>query len=442
MGKVEWNNTLQLLKIRKRESKSFLYISILLIVMFAFSVVPMIFNSFNDSFTLNYTVMVIYSKVGLILSIITSIFFTIDYQSYNYKYEIYPSNNKTNFVSYGLFCYIHLVKVQIIALILYVIQYGIFNLLHVLKENIYFAYEFNILYLLTGFFLYLLYGFLAISVIIFIGSLNRKYIRIPKIVFIVFIVFCTISFSYMKKHINMADNIVINFIVKESSILIFIIKAVSISLALIALSILLNKHSYNNKKERNHGFITLIACIGIFIILNNYGYGASSITTMREAVVENYKIYAEEVYKSNSSEAKSEYQIKLNELTSGENIKVYLAEEDKRDFSIQQYNFSPKANKNIIVHFIPNKNTVNGIDVASYMNPQLAIRYIYDEIHLKVLSKKNVQVVFMEPYSMLKQFVFFKDKGVLKEFYGNRYEKIPGEIIFYVPEGVSMKIVE
>ncbi len=238
------------------------------------------------------------------------------------------------------------------------------------------------------------------------------------------------------------SNIVINFIVKESSILIFIIKAVSISLALIALSILLNKHSYNNKKERNHGFITLIACIGIFIILNNYGYGASSITTMREAVVENYKIYAEEVYKSNSSEAKSEYQIKLNELTSGENIKVYLAEEDKRDFSIQQYNFSPKANKNIIVHFIPNKNTVNGIDVASYMNPQLAIRYIYDEIHLKVLSKKNVQVVFMEPYSMLKQFVFFKDKGVLKEFYGNRYEKIPGEIIFYVPEGVSMKIVE
>ena len=80
--------------------------------------------------------------------------------------------------------------------------------------------------------------------------------------------------------------------------------------------------------------------------------------------------------------------------------------------------------------------------MASYMNPQLAIRYIYDEIHLKVLSKKNVQVVFMEPYSMLKQFVFFKDKGVLKEFYGNRYEKIPGEIIFYVPEGVSMKIVE
>lgn len=403
----------------------------------------MIINSFNESFSLSYEeVMVIYSKIGLILSIIAGIFFTLDYQNYNYKYEIYSSNNKTSFVSYGLFCYMHLVKVQIIALLLYVTQYGIFSLLHVLKGNIYFAYEFNIIYLLTGFFLYLLYGFLAISAIIFIGSLNRKYIRIPKILFIVFIIFCTISFSYIKKHINMADNIVINFILKESSILIFIIKMVSISLVLIALSILLNKHSYNNKKERNYGFITLIACIGIFIILNGYSYGTSSITTMREAVIENYKIYANEVYKLNSSEAKSEYQIELNELTSGENIKIYLAEEDKRNFSIQIYNFSPKTNENVIVHFIPNKNNVNDIDVASYINPQLAIRYIKDEIHLKVQYKKNIQVVFMEPYSMLKQFVLFKDKGVLKEFYGNRYEKIPGEIIFYVPEDVSMKIVE
>lgn len=441
MGKVEWNNTLQLLKIRKRESKSFLYISILLIAMFVFSVVPMIFNSFNDSFTLNYTVMVIYSKIGLILSIIAGIFFTMDYQNYNYKYEIYSSNNKTSFVSYGLFCYILLLKVQIIALLLYVIQYGIFNLLYVLKGNIYFAYEFNRLYLLTGFFLYLLYGFLAISVIIFIGSLNRKYIRIPKILFMVFIVLCTVSFSYIKKYINMADNIVINFIVKESRILIFIIKTVSISLVLIVLSILLNLHSYNNKKERNYGYITLIACIGIFIILRSFSYDTSSITMINEPVVEN-EVYDYELYKLNRSKEQNEYQINLNELTNGEIIKIYLAEEDKRNFSIQRYNINSKTNDNIIVRFIPNKNNVNKIDVVSYMNPQLDIKCINDEIHFNVLYKENIHVIFLEPYSMLKQFAFFKGKGVLKEFNGNSFGNALGKIILYVPENISIKIVE
>jgi len=261
----------------------------------------------------------------------------------------------------------------------------------------------------------------------------------------IFIVLCAISFYYIniKRYINMVDNLVINFIVKESSILIFIIKTVSISLILIILSILLNQHSYNNKKERNYGYITIIACIGIFIILNNFSYGTTISSTMMidEAVVEN-EIYADEIYKFNRSEAKNEYQIELNELINSENIKIYLAEKDKHNFSIRHYNFSSKANENVIVHFIPNKNNINGIDVASYMNPQLAIRYINNEIHLKVLYKKDVQVIFMEPYSMLKQFEFLKDKGILKEFYGNRNEKIPGKIIFYAPEDVSMKIVD
>lgn len=438
MGKIEWDNTLQLLKIRKKESKSFLYISILLIIVFGSSVISTIRQVYNDSATLNYAVMVIYSKIGFLLSITACIYFALDYQSYNYKYEIYPSNNKTSFVSYMLFCYIFLVKVQIIALLLYTTQYGIFSLIGLLKGNIYFVYKFDILYLITGFFIYLLYGFLVISIIVFIGSLNRKYSWISKISFIVFIILCFMGFSNIRTYINMIDNVVINFIVKESNILIFIIKTASICLALIVLSMLINQYSNNNKKEKNYGYITLIACIGILIVLRSFSYGTSSTTAINEVAVEG-GIYDYELYKLNRSKAQNEYQIKINDLTDGEKIKIYLEEGDKRNFSIRRYNL--KANENIIVHFVPYKNYVNKIDVASFMNPQLDIKCINDEIHFKVIYKKNADVVFMEPYSMLKQFAYFKGKGILKEFDGSSYGKTPGKIILYVPENISMKIV-
>lgn len=441
MGKIEWDNTLQLLKIRKKESKSFLYISILLITIFVAGVISTILHIFNDSNTINYADMVTYSNTGLLLSIIACIFFALDYQNYNYKYEIYPSNNKTSFVSYALFCYIFLAKVQIISLLLYATQYGLFSLLNLVKENLFFVYKFNIIYLLTGFFIYLLYGFLVISFIIFIGSLNRKYNWLSKILFIVFIVLCFMNLSNIRTYISIIDNFAINFIVKESNILIFIIKTVSICLVLNVLSMLLNKYSSNNKKEKSYGYITLIACIGIFIILRNISYDTTtSYTTANEVAVES-EVYDYGLYKLNRSKAQMEYKINLSEIKDSESIKFYLAEEDKRNFSIHRYNLSSNSN-DIIVHFIPEKNIVNKVDVISYMNLQLDIKYVNNGIYFDVLYEDNVYVVFMEPYSMLKQFSYFKGKGILKEFSGSSYGKTPGKIILYVPENISIKIAD
>lgn len=298
MGKVEWNNTLQLLKIRKRESKSFLYISILLIILFVASTISTILQIFDNSDTINYVVMEIYSKISFLLSITACIYFTLDYQSYNYRYEIYPSNNKTSFVSYMLYCYIFFVKVQIIALLLHIAQYGIISLIGLLRGNILFAYKFDILFLITGFFIYLLYGFLVASLIIFLGSLNRKYSGILKYLFVIIV---ALRSYFYNEIIYIIDNLVINIIVKESSVLKFIIKTVSICLGLIVLSMILNQSSAINKKEKNYGFITLIACIGIFIFLSNFSYGTSSATMINEVENEIYddQLYDDELYKKN-----------------------------------------------------------------------------------------------------------------------------------------------
>lgn len=441
MGKIEWNNTLQLLKIRKKESKSFLYISILLITVFVAGVISTIFRIFNDSTALNYVDMVTYSSSGLLLSIITCIFFAIDYKNYNYKYEIYPSNNKTSFVSYALFCYILLVKLQIISLLLYVTQYGLFRLLNLVNENIYFVYKFNIMYLLTGFFITILYGFLIISFIIFVGSLNRKYNWLSKVLFLVFIVLCLLNLSNIRTHISIIDHSVINFIVKESNILIFIIKTTSICLLLNVLSILLNQYSSNNKEEKSYGYITLIACIGIFITLRNINYDTTtSYTTTNEVAVES-EIYDYRLYKLNPSKAQKEYKINLNEIKDSKSIKIYLAEEDKRNYSIHRYNLSSNSD-DIILHFLPDRNIVNKVDVVFYMEPQLDIKYVNNEIYLNVLYEDNVYVVFMEPYSMLKQFAYFKGKGILKECSGSSYQKNMGKIFFYVPNNIKMDIIE
>jgi hypothetical protein len=182
MGKVEWDNIVHLLKIRKKECVGIRNIFLFLVLMFAMDLIALIQKTFTYASEVSWLTLQVYSLTGFFLMMIACVIYTLGYKEYNISTQIFPQSNKSRFTSYELFCYISFFKIQLATLALYFTQYGISLILSLIKGNIEFAYQFSLQFIVAGFMVNLMYGFIAIAFVILIGALDRKFKWIARII--------------------------------------------------------------------------------------------------------------------------------------------------------------------------------------------------------------------------------------------------------------------
>jgi hypothetical protein len=436
MGKVEWNNTIQLLRIRNKESKVVKVICILLIALFGIDliVIQKVMEHSAELETVSYQT---YSVWAFVLVIISIILISANYREYNRKIQIYPQSNKSRFVSYVLFCYLTLFKVLLFSVFIYLIQYGIFKILTVIYENVELVYEFNIPFILAGFLVNSIYGLLILSLIILFGVLDRKYRILFRIAAVG--VFLLVYISYLSRYYIL--NGFIRFFIGESSIILFTIKGTIILLILVALSLYINEKTKYYHIDK--GFIFSKAIIGIsigFVMYFVISYLSFSNTNMETSIVE---VKEPRISYGRSANKEYRYQVDVSHLPDGTTITLNLSNNLENQYPLfydnQAANFTKKQ---IEIDFDPRTKWIDWVDLNQFIEPELEVSLDGNNLNIDLVSKENVKIVFISPFSYMWQFDYFKGKQIFKENAGSMSGNGGGNISIYLPEAINLKVME
>lgn len=427
MGKVDVKNTIQLLKIRNKDNYVAKKICIFLTALFGLDVIGLLKGTLTYSEEIASISPQIYSTWGFILVIFTCIIYTADYKNKNYTYQIFPQNNISRFISYELSCYITFLTVQIYTLFLYLLQYGVTLIMDFLTNNIEFVYHFSIQYIIIGFFVTMMYGFLAISIVILMGTMDRK----SQYIFRGLAIAIFVSWIIMKNRFVL--NRLIEFYTKEPSIILFLAKSICTWIGIVSLYHILNKYTkyYSTEKKTSYAYMLIAGIIPFILLIFIY----SPVTTSK---VESINLTENSLDWKNITKYTGHY-VDVSNIPDGTELKIVLSEENKKDFNINYLEMSNRSYKDKIeVDFNPNYRMTNDIDFNKYEKPDLEVKLENNTIYFHVKIKENIKVIFSSPYSVMPQFDYFKGKQIYKEFYGSKGGSGSGTINIYLPKNKKL----
>ena len=426
MGKVELDNIVQLLKIRKKECVGIRrYIFSFLLLMFAMDLIALIQKTFTYATEVSWLTHQIYSSLGLILMMIACVIYTISYKEYNLRLQVFPQSNKSRFISYELFCYISFLKIQLLSLTLYFVQYGIGMILSLIKGNIKFAYQFSLQFIVAGFLVNLMYGFVAIAFVILIGVLDRKFKWIFRIVGIGSII---IGLAFQEYSLPLLGN-VIHIITRESSIILFLIKIICLWIVLICIYHSINKHTKNFEAEKKLSNTKKMIAIAVtvalaLLIIAFINYSSYSITdSISSANVTKVETSMEETIEQEDWQIPDggiKSIIDISNILEGAEIKIVLSEEDKHKYNIVfREGITNSSNDKLIIVFDPSESIVDWTEMSLFTETKLEAKLKNNTLYLDVTSDENVKVLFVTPYSFMWQFDYFIGKQIFKEHPGS-----------------------
>lgn len=436
MGKVEWENTIKLLKIRNKESQVVKGICFVLLALFGidlYSVIRKIMEHSSEVVAIHYQT---YSVWAFVLIMICLCLVVMNYNQYHCKIQIFPQSKKSELVSFLLFCYQSIIKVLIFSLVLYLIQYGISEILTMFFDNVNHVYKFNILFILSGFLVNILYGFLIISFIILLGVLDRKY----RITFRIIAIgaFLISYINYVKG--NYILNRILGFIMGETSIIIFTIKGTFLLLVFIAICLYINEKTKYYQVDK--GFILSNAIVGVAIGLIMYivlSFFMFSTDKMESSIVE----VKEPKINFGNQQVNNSYKVDVSHLPDGSTILLNFPKKLSEEYSLYYDNESVNlTNDQIIIDFVRVRKFADWVDLYQFMDVQIDQKLEGNTLILNIVSKENVKVFFISPFSFMWQFDYFRDKQILKEKAGSMGGGGGGNISIYLPEGKKLKVVK
>ncbi|MDR2571018.1 MAG: hypothetical protein LBD23_12135 [Oscillospiraceae bacterium] len=369
---------------------------------------------------------------GMILGYLVNSIFT--YRSTNAKLSVFPQSNNSRFISALLYTYVFVIILATVLVTMYLIQYGIVKLISFFVSNLYFALDFDIGFIIAGFFAYLAYSFLVIAVIEFIGTILRKWTYYAVAAFVTFFAIFIMNFRVI---IDKLSNI-FSFLGSEPSLVLFFLKAIGLWLVITLVSLVINYftvyYKFQDRGEKKRLILICTAIVVAITVLASYipifNFIPSSgdnihVADTNDIITErlnNYYFEAETI------------RIDVSHLPNGSNINVegentYITASGMATvFSHSDYlayvsgedSLNSLQGDTLVLNLIPPWFYVNGIDIFAYANPQinaylegntLFIDYTYDD----------VQVVIMPIWGIIRQFDIFKDKNLFTTHIGIGY---------------------
>ena len=430
MVRSEFENIKKLLRVKIRtEQKGFLWHFVLTAVVFVFVIVPMAINiGFDGSSGLNFHHLTDISTFFFFGMIIALAIIMFSYRKTNDALSVFPQTNSSRFVASEVSNYISIFFLGLVALVLYLLQYSMTLIVSVFRENVIFALEFNIGFIIVGFITFLMYGFLVVAVIGLIGTVLRKWSYYAVMAFAAFISLGITNFETVIGFLPLA----FGFLVNEPSFGLFMSKAIALWLVIFALSFSINFHTVYYKSQ--HMTITrkaVVICIAIVAVIASLSVVVFSYTVSYTIELGAMDVHEVDDFTHDFFADAEEIRIDISHLPRGSDITLTtegIADDVTAGGQLvitgrrwQAFVGGLDALDNIqgdtlIIQFRPPFYEVNGIEKAHHANPRLTANLDGNHLHL-IYKYDNVHVVSIPVWGIASQFEMFDGMGVVREYW-------------------------
>ena len=447
MDRKELKNALTLLKIRKKEMKVSLFFSfyvIFLLLVNSFAVCTIIFNNNSNILTYKLTT---YTQDIFFFSLILLTILAFYYKTFNREHEVFPQTNKSRFLSYALFNYEFFLVMSVVALIAYLLQYGILSVIAGFNPNVHLAYDFSLSFVVWGFIVNVLYGCLAISILLFIGTLNRKYPIVFKVATIVVLSLILITNQFLGEYFLS----IIGFLTKESSLIVFTLKAIGLWILISSGSWFINRNTVYFEIQSSKQSKKLVAGVGfalvfviVVIILSANVFSLQTTTTKETSVSATENFQSLNNYTNiplDTSHLKEGDSIKIITNCNFEEEGLFISNINADDFGddVAFYGFDGKVHGLQLSYSLPSR-VYNKVNLTPYLNPKLTAELKGTTLYLSYEYSKNQKLFYLSPYIFMGQFHAFKDKNLFKDFIGTSGSNRGGEIYIFAENGINISM--
>ncbi|MEG0308790.1 MAG: hypothetical protein RR636_12660 [Clostridium sp.] len=444
MDKRQLKNALGLYKIRSKEhNKSLLIACGILLFLFCADMINGLIEVFTFSEDVTASLFQTYSQLSWIVLISITSGSLFWYKTFNSQHEMFPQDNKTRFLSYVMFNYSYLLKLLVLSLSLYLFQYGLFSIIGTFNPNIHFAYPINLDFLISAFIVNFLYGSLFIALIILLGTLDRKFNLYFKITAI-----CIFLLGFIKNgSIFMYIVEFSKFLTAESSLLLFILKAIVLLVVILGLSWIINNSTiYYRRNTKSSRTLTVIATslllivfVSFSVLIPAYKYD-SDVTVIEES--ENKVLDESNFFHDFAGiEDFGAIKVDLSNLKPGDTIEVINTHNSNNNsLPIADIRFASNevVNNQLYVNYSIPSNKKNWVNLNDYKNPVVTASLDGNKLYINYSYNENQKVLFLSAYGFMSQFHIFKDKGLFKEHIGSMSGSGSGSINIVYPIGFKV----
>jgi len=421
MVKEELHNTLLLTKTKLKAAKKSLFVlSAVAAIIFLANLVPVLISILrNDPFGLvpyNFQDSSISILFGLCIGLLV---LALTYRQSNDYYSVFPQTNNSRFVSSLLLNYIVCIFFGVIALVLYLLEYGSLRLLSLWKDGVYFALDFDIGFLIIGLFTFLMYSFIMAATLGLIGAILRKWKLYAAAVFVAIAIFLIVNVVWVSAYMIKA----LSFLTVEPSIPVFFAKALVIWIVLTALSLVINRYTVYYKSGRKPSSTTLAVMLSIGIAI---GVIVPSIFLVSNVSVTSSPHISSsgQIEEDDDYTGFEELSIDVSHLPKGSKITL---ESETVILPTQQESYAPYPmsvsytdaldslqGDTLIIRYQFPSYCIDGFELFDYANPKLTATLDGTSLHLDYQFDSGT-VIILPIWGMAGQFERFKDTALLSE---------------------------
>ncbi|MCL2662110.1 MAG: DUF6185 family protein [Oscillospiraceae bacterium] len=419
MVKEEFKNIKNLFRVRLKMAKN-QYI-VFALIFTGFLLIPLINNilyiiSNNTNLYIDVPELSGFILFGFVIGLVVSV---IIYRTANAKLSVYPQTNNSRLISSLLMTYLTITLVWVVISVMHLINLGTFKLMSVFYDNIIFALNIDIEFIIAGFFVYIAYSFLIVSAIEFIGAILRKWTYYAAVALTTLFALLIVNLPRIIGQLSR----IFAFLIAEPSLLLFFLKAAGLWLAITAATLLLNRYTVFYKSRSpalKRGTVIICIVIAVAII-------AITPAVIFEVSYSNSDDYWEEadwIIDENDYINTEEFTFDISHLPDGSRIDiagtnihiwypgqwVWSSDEAFAIVSIADELYNIQGDT-ITVGYRPAWYLVNGIEVYKYTNQHLSVHLEGNTLILDY-TRDNVHVLIMPVWSLARQFDYFKDMGL------------------------------
>ena len=424
MVKNEFAGAISLLRVRiKTQTRNFIWFYIVAAVLLLGALAAFIIGVTQNSESVKHYNVTDWSATLFIGAIIGFIIIMLTYRSINAKLSVFPQTNNSRFVSTLLFDYIFALTVSLTALVMYLLYCCVVKIFSVFTGNLYFALRIDIGFIIAGFFVQLAYSFLVVAFIELVGTLLRKFTYYAAVVFTAA---CALAIGNLMAVIEYAPK-VLAFLVKESSLVLFFLKAAGLWVVITAASLVINHFTvYHKSRSQTINKRVVAVCVGIavaIVFLVPLGLILNATNEISYSMSEAVHEQMDDFYKSTDV-----IRIDVSHLPNGSRIDVKGENIDVTSMGVATVYSSNDLlarisgvealedlqGDTLVIWFFPPFYNINGVELMRFANPRVEA-YMDGSSLVIDYSIDDAQVVLVPIWSLARQFDRFKDKDLFPE---------------------------
>ncbi len=342
-----------------------------------------------------------FSFIGISLAVISM---CVKYKQANDYFSVFPQTNTSRFLSSQIILYLWTALITITSFVLYLMQFLVFKLLSIKNNNIILAYKTDAGLILIGIFVYFLYGLLMVAFFSLVAAIIRKF---NTFAVVLLLILAAVIFT-SELGIVGAIKESLSFLIKEDRIGFFFLKGLVAWLLLFIASLFINKYTVYYKTQRKYrNFVVAAFGIAVIIVVSLI---RESIAPDNEFVVNydaNTNTFDDDLWKVHTMALDASEYDDLSKIS----IVTNFEDSDNINYFNLEYNTLHLYNgQKIVVHYRLPVHTVNHYNLIEQTHPEFTATLENGVLKLNYSYDKNIKVLFIPPWSIMKQFKTYQDK--------------------------------